>query len=157
MGSQLGDRLVAIVLIALVLLVGCATPSTVDLDARWLPLKQIVNDPTIPAETFATYGDVIRGDVPFFLSLSADAQTALLEHEHVHAMHQAAMGLNAFMGSYRDPYWRLDEEKAGWTAEIHYARAHGVDVDVERIVSFFRTYQLPLMDNDVRAWVASVR
>lgn len=133
-------------------------PAAIDLDSHWLPLKQIQNDPNVGQGMFATMdGQNVRGDLGWFLNANEVDQNSILEHEHVHAMHEA-QGLADFLRRYQsDPYFRLAEEKEAFTVQIHYLLAHGASIDVEAVVRYFRAKDLPMMDQDVRNWVASIR
>jgi len=145
-----------LVLVAL-LAAACAPIDHVELDARWLPLRRIQTDASVPAGVYRTLGAVTTTHAAEdFVALPKEEQTALLLHEQLHAQHQAAQPslLRDIAGS---SALRWQEESAGWKLQLTYETQHGLEVDVEGVARFLaNAYDSMISEEAAAAWVSSV-
>lgn len=147
-------------LILILVLSGCSCNlDHITLESHWEPLKRIQKDGSVPEGLYQTVdGVILTRDPCEFAAQDAYSQNALLTHEQVHALHQREMGSVDFARRYaNDLAFRLQEEQAGWRAQIVYLVRHGreKDIDPAFIASVFvRQYRVSTEER-VIAWVNS--
>lgn len=120
------------------LLLGGCNARTIKLDAKFFPLAtlQEVSDgtPVIQAGTVSTiystsYTKSVKDLVDAYPVGSVEWD-ALFFHEQQHAIREFQYPL--FLYEYATALWfRWEEEKVGYSAEIRYLRAHGRAIDVD--------------------------
>jgi hypothetical protein len=146
------------VLAALVIVAGCACAiDHITLDERWLPLKRVQKDGTIPPGRYVAKGDlVLCADPCEFARQDIVEQNALLAHEQVHAKTQAVMTVEHYFKRYSwDRGFRHSEEALGWRTQIRWLVRHGRTPNPWTIAKFIDTYDAWASHEDAVAWVAS--
>ena len=152
-------RLVAL----LVLLAGC---STVELDARWHPLKYVVQSKTMALGT----GQRVVNDTMFvsdiddwFDSHPEPLLSAALTHERVHSIRQRkfSSGYLGWIAKYLvDLDFMLFEEQLGFYYQISYLRSHGAQIVIDswaRVMSkYFNASGQMITKEDAKEWLQKV-
>lgn len=149
-------------LLCTLLLVGCINqPAPLDLEARWLPLKQVVQGdlPFVPDDAITTIVDTCYVvDLDAFQASHPEPRfTAIMLHERAHARRQNAAWFVRYL---MEPSFAWAEEQIGWRLELLWLRDHGVSWSPEGIARMLSRYQVVggsmVSFEDALAWAKAV-
>jgi len=118
------------------------------LEAKWRPLKEIRQDPTmlLSGATITTVGDTAYvADVPKWLSKHLPGSRefkARMAHEQIHSIRQLKKGTYTWVAKYLwDRKFMWEEESRGWYLEIKALQASGKWVSPEGVAVILKGYQ----------------
>lgn len=172
-------KLLLALLLAVVMLTGCSTPTRLQLDARFKPLLVMQQNGPAAAGVYWTVGDTtFTSDIGVYLALSAVEQTGVCLHEQQHSIREFAYvgraGEQSGVTGYRNRYatdgeFVISEEQVAYAVQIAYTAQHATveASDVNALALFMSTHYVwpagsrtpgaPLIGYaEAQAWIESV-